>query len=47
MRRNEEHRGQGSAKGREGTNKTMERRGNGKVGVKDKTEGDNIKGKDT
>jgi hypothetical protein len=46
VRRNEQHRGHDNTKGREGTDKTKERRGNGKVGVNDKTEGDNIKGKD-
>lgn len=46
MRRNEKYRGQDSANGREGTDRTVERRGNGTVGVKDTTEGDNTKGKE-
>ena len=46
MRRNEKYRGQGSANGREGKYKTMERRGNGSVGVKDMTGGDNTRGKE-
>jgi hypothetical protein len=45
VRRNEKYHVQDSANGREGTDKTMERRGNGTVGVKDTTEGDNRKGK--
>jgi hypothetical protein len=38
--------GQDSANGREGTDKTLERRGNGAVSVKDTTEGDNTKRKE-
>lgn len=46
MRRNDKYCGQDSANGREGTDRTMERRGNGTVGVKDTTEGDNTKRKE-
>ena len=46
MRRNEKYRGQDSSNGREGKDKTMERRGDGTVDVKDRTEGDNTKGKE-
>lgn len=46
MIRNEKYRGQDSSNGRDGTNKTMERRSNGTVSVKDKTEGDNTKGEE-
>lgn len=45
MRGNEKYRGQDSSNGREGKDKTMERRGDGTVGVKDTT-GDNTKGKE-
>jgi hypothetical protein len=46
VRRNEKYRGQDIANGREGKDKTMERRGNGTVDVKDTTERDNTRGKD-
>lgn len=46
MRRNEKYRGQDSSNGREGKDKTMERRGDGTVGVKDTIGGDNTKGKE-
>ena len=45
MRRNEKYIGLDSANGREGKDKTMERRGNGTVCVKDMTKGDSKEGK--
>lgn len=46
MNRNEKYRRQDSSNGREGKDKTMERRGDGTVGVKDKTGGNNTKRKE-
>jgi len=46
VRRNEKYSGLDSANGREGKDKTMERRGNGTVCVKDMTKGDSTRGKE-